>query len=169
MKLLLVFAFLALICLARSAPSAISKPRQLILPHYDEDEEIKIHVDEDHTHGIDTEDADEDDEEEPSTTTTTTTTTTRRAPYAFPTRDRNLIPSRRPIRTQRPTTRQTTTTVAIDYEQNDNEYDGDYKYIRDFRKYIQQLVDDIKKVIRNLTGMDLSDTPRRQQYPEHED
>ena len=37
-----------------------------------------------------------DDEETTPSTTTTTTSTTRRSTYAFPTRNRNLIPSRRP-------------------------------------------------------------------------
>ena len=43
---------------------------------------------------VDDDDNNEDDEDE--TTTTTTTTTTRRSPY-MPTRNRNVIPSRRPI------------------------------------------------------------------------
>jgi hypothetical protein len=40
---------------------------------------------------------DNDDDEDDEDTTTTTTTTTRRSTYVFPTRNRNLIPSRRPI------------------------------------------------------------------------
>jgi hypothetical protein len=43
--------------------------------------------------------------------------------------------------------------IADDEEEDStNEYNGDFKYIRDFRKYFQQLMEDIKKLVRNLTG-----------------
>ncbi len=107
MKHLIVFALFALICMARSAPAVNSMkvfhcfncfnlqpattPRELILPDYHEpDDDIaddEIHIDTG---------AGEEDEEEEDTTTTTTTTTTRRSPYVIPTRNRNIIPSRRP-------------------------------------------------------------------------
>ncbi len=64
----------------------------LIYQHYDDDNHEITH-DEVKPHEDDVEVDDDDDDE----TTTTTTTTTRRSTFAFPTRNRNLIPSRRPI------------------------------------------------------------------------
>lgn len=64
----------------------------MIFQQYDEEdediphEEVKL-VDDD----------DQEAEDDESTTTTTTTTTTRRSVFNFPTRNRNMIPSRRPI------------------------------------------------------------------------
>ncbi len=131
--------------------------------------------------------------EEEDDDTTTTTTTTRRSSYAIPTRNRNLIPSRRPIfvnilnkiylmnlyliqnqRTSSVRTITTTTTTAAaaddeEHGENGNEYDGDFKYIRDFRKYIQKLMEDIKKLVQNLTGYNFNNTPRQQYNQNYED
>lgn len=110
MKLLLFFAFLALVCMARSAPVnsasmplscipffVLSQPPttpRLLLPDYqDADQDVPV----DDTNNNDDEDQDTDeDPEEDTTTTTTTTTTTRRSPH-IPTRNRHVIPTRRPF------------------------------------------------------------------------
>ncbi|CAF0820196.1 unnamed protein product [Adineta ricciae] len=162
MKLLLVFALLALICMARSAPTSptattTTTGRQLVFQHYDDDdehvpqEEVKLDDDDEHEA--------EDDE--------TTTTTTRRSVFNFPTRNRNMIPSRRPIQTQSSTTPRSTKTTTVDDNQEGqtDDYNGDFKYIQNFRKYFQQLLEDIKKLVRNLTGYDLGIVSQRQQYP----
>ncbi len=52
--------------------------------------------------------------------------------------------------------------VADDEEEDStNEYDGDFKYIRDFRKYFNQLMEDIKKLVRNLTGYNFKNASQR--------
>ena len=96
MKLLLVLAFVALMCMARSAPTTTTA-RVLIFPNYNDGEDVETIFG---ANDIDTDIAaaeDEDDSEE----TTTTTTSTRRSTYVFPTRNRNLIPSRRPVQVGR--------------------------------------------------------------------
>jgi len=71
----------------------------LIFPDYHESDDeiihnqVKPHEDEVH---VDEDDDDDDDDEK--STTTIATTTTRRSTFVFPTRNRDLIPSRRPIR-----------------------------------------------------------------------
>ena len=129
MKLLLVFALLAFVCMARSAPAVNSgkriflslicknfflqpsPPRQLILPSYDAEQDAP------HEESNVTQEGQEDDEDsyEEKTTTTTTTTTTRRTPPVFPTRNRHLIPSRRPnpVRVDEANCRVTLTTRLI--------------------------------------------------------
>lgn len=121
----------------------------------DEDDEVEI-------------ENEEEEEEEDTTTTTTTTTRSTRPPFAFPTRNRDLIPSRRP--NQRKTT--TTTTIATDFEQEkpNDEYDGDFRYIRDFRVYIQKIMEDIKKFIGTITNNgDLFNDAYNAQYNRNDD
>ncbi len=73
----------------------------LIFPDYHEvddeiiHDEVKPHEDEVH---VDVDDDEDEDEDEKSTTKIAPTTTTRRSTFVFPTRNRDLIPSRRPIR-----------------------------------------------------------------------
>lgn len=40
-------------------------------------------------------------------------------------------------------------------------YDGDFRYVKDFHKLTQKLLEEIKKIIRNLTGYDFSKTLQR--------
>ena len=89
MKLLLVFAFVALMCMARSAPTTTTA-RILVFQDYNDREETEPIAD---AHDVETDVADEEDEDESAETTTTTTT--RRPAQKFPTRNPNLIPSRR--------------------------------------------------------------------------
>jgi hypothetical protein len=53
--------------------------------------------------------------------------------------------------------------AIVDDEEEDstNEYDGDFKYFHDFRKYFQQLMEDIKKLVRNFTGYNLQNGSQR--------
>ncbi len=70
----------------------------LIFPDYHEvddeiiHDEVKPHEDEVHV------DVDDDEDEDEKSTTKIAPTTTRRSTFVFPTRNRDLIPSRRPIR-----------------------------------------------------------------------
>lgn len=57
------------------------------------------------------------------------------------------------------TTTTTTTTAAFDDEdadESEQDFEGDFKYIKNFRQYMQKLMEDIKKFIRNITGADFS-------------
>ncbi len=53
------------------------------------------------------------------------------------------------------------TIVDDEEEDSTNEYDGDFKYFHDFRKYFQQLMEDIKKLVRNFTGYNLQNGSQR--------
>ncbi|CAF0721674.1 unnamed protein product [Rotaria sp. Silwood1] len=170
MKLLLLFAFLALVCVARTAPTPSSTSRVLILPDYhdddDADHEDKPHID------VDDNISSDEDEDEPTTTTRTTKTTIRSIPV-FPSRGTDLIPSRRPIPTQRTSSIRTiTTTTAFgddDFSETADEYNGDYKYIEDIRRYLQQLIEEFRKMIRKITGSSFNDVTQRDQINQYDD
>ena len=72
-------------------------------------------------------------------------------------------------------TSSTTRRTAVIIDENDqyesvNEYDGDFKYVRNFRKYFQRLMEDIKKLLQGVTGLDFgAQTYTRQPYLEHEE
>lgn len=46
------------------------------------------------------------------------------------------------------------TTAASDDNEAADEYDGDFKYIRDFQKYVQRLFEEMKKLFRNVFSRD---------------
>ncbi|CAF0887999.1 unnamed protein product [Rotaria sordida] len=154
MKLILVFAFLALICMARTAPTPSSTSRVLILPDYHEenDHEDKTHTNIDNNH-----DDEEDEDEHPSTTTTI------RSTPGFPSRNPDLIPTRRPIRTQRTSSIQTTSAFGVDDDDIEtiDEYNGDYRHFQDLRKYLQQIIEEFRKMVRKIMGSDFGDTSQQ--------
>jgi hypothetical protein len=90
-------------------------------------------------------------------TTTTTTTTTRRSTYVFPTRNRYTSSSRRPwsVNPTKRTASIKTTTTNYDEILDDDEYDGEFKYFKNIRKFFKEAWEDIKKFLKNLTGHDL--------------
>ncbi|CAF0994501.1 unnamed protein product [Rotaria magnacalcarata] len=149
MKLVLVVAFLALICMARTVPMRSSSTRTLIIPDYHNDE-----------HGQRIQDAfgndDDDDYEEEEEAAITTTT---RSTSAFPTRNRDLIPTRRSVPTETTTSIRTTSTTKYDFDaasvDDDNtfgEYDGDFKYLKKIRRAMQRFFEELKKLMQKITG-----------------
>ncbi|CAF2308014.1 unnamed protein product [Rotaria sp. Silwood2] len=174
MKLLLVFAFLAFICVVRTAPTPSSTSRVLILPDYNDDD--TDHEDEYHTiadvgNNDDGENnSDDDDDDEHKTTTMRTVMTTSRSNPVFPSRGSGLIPTRRPIQTQRVSSMRTTTKfINDDYGEVVDEYDGDYKYIQDLRRYLQRFIEEFRKVLRKITGSNDNDKTQQDQIDQYED
>lgn len=54
-------------------------------------------------------------------------------------------------------------------EDHTDNYNGDFKYVYNFPKYVQQLLEDIKKLIRKLTGYDLGTVHQQQRYPSYDE
>ena len=60
------------------------------------------------------------------------------------------------------------TTASSDFDEifptETPNYDGDFRYVQDFRKYVQQLLEDIRKLVSNLTGYDFTKNNQRMNY-----
>ncbi|UJR22798.1 hypothetical protein I4U23_025829 [Adineta vaga] len=145
MKLIIIVAIFAVICMIQSAPSTTSSKRpQLILQGYDD--EVPV---------IDVDSEDNEDEDEIDTTTTTTTTT-RRTTFTFPTR--RVITTTR-SRKGKSTMTPRTTTIDIDEiieeHENSNSFDGDFRYFRNIREFVKKIIEDLKKLIKNISIQDI--------------
>ncbi|CAF2747795.1 unnamed protein product [Rotaria sp. Silwood2] len=122
MKLLLIFAFLALIYIAQSAPTSSSTDRSLVLQDYYSDDES-------------------DSLEEKIIDETTTQSSTR------PPRSSISAISWLDLRTS------TVTTPRNDDEYDDqNEFDG---YLRNIRQFFKKVLEDLRKLLKNITGYDI--------------
>ncbi|CAF3492736.1 unnamed protein product [Rotaria socialis] len=173
MKLVLVVAFLALICMARTVPMRSSSTRTLIMSDYDDEEHD--HRIQDNVGNDDDDEEEEEEEEEEAIITTTATTTTNRFTFAFPTRNRDLIPTRSRIPTETTTAMRTASSTKYDFDEanvdDDNafgEYDGDFKYLKKIRRAMQRFFEELKKLMQKITGSEYVTAAQQRQSNQYD-